>query len=216
MKTQFNPSPIPSVIADNLCTQLLTYQNAIFARPEAERMPTTLEINMQTKLISNILKIKKFNATDHIAKFMTTFCRFISKNDKEQAKTVAAMFADFIGGTMTEQQQQQPADTPVKTPRPEPGPLPEDALKTEIRPYTYGHFDQYKYLLEDYRSGNRDTTIRLGDKEYNKQCVEYNLLQFTLPEESRKFILDPGEYHRLIDHEQTIKQIERYLHIRAS
>ena len=215
MKTQFNPSPIPSVIADNLCTQLLTYQNASFGRSEAERMPTPLEINMHTKLISNILKIKKFNATDHIAKFMTTFCRFISKNDKVQAKTVAAMFADFIDGTLTEQQQ-QPADTPVKNPMPEPGPLPEDALKTEIRPYTYGHFDQYKYLLEDYRSGNRDTTIRLGDKEYNKQCVEYNLLQFTLPEESRKFILDPGEYHRLIDHEQTIKQIERYLHIRAA
>ncbi|PQJ13077.1 hypothetical protein CJD36_004860 [Flavipsychrobacter stenotrophus] len=97
LSSSINPSGIPTIIADNFCTQLLAFQNAIFARPAGDQIPTQQEINMQTKLLSNIIKIKKLNATDHVAKFMTTFCRFLGKEDKEQAQKIAGKFIQFMG-----------------------------------------------------------------------------------------------------------------------
>lgn len=213
LSSQINPTAIPAIIADNFCTQLLSIQNALFARPAAEQIPTQQEINMQTKLLNNVIKIRKFNATDHLAKFMTTFCSFLGKEDKELSKIIAQKYMQFMG-LDTAETEIEPTSTALKQTREEPAPLPADALKIEERPYDY--FDKYKHLLEDYRYGNKDSIVDIGEKQYNKQCVEYNLLQYTLPEAARRFIPDPGDYHAQIDHEQTIKQIERYLRSRAA
>ena len=212
LSSQLNPAAIPAIIADNFCTQLLSIQNALFARPAAEQIPTQQEINMQTKLLNNVIKIRKFNANDHVAKFMATFCRFLGKEDKELSKAVAEKYMQFMGLDITETEIEP--TPPLKQAMPEPEPLPADTINLEERPYDY--FDKYKHLLEDYRYGNKDSVVDIGEKQYNKQCVEYNLLQYTLPEADRRFIPDPGDYHTQIDHEQTIKQIERYLRSRAA
>lgn len=242
---QSSINSIPAAIADNLCLQLLALQQFIFARPEADRHPSLQEINMQTKLLMNIIRIKKFNVADLVAKNMATFIRSLAKEDKQLGKQVSEKYARFISGDQVPETEQNdiPQETPVNNAPLQTTAAEEDATNTHLTfeeyiskhgecvppvkteeqkhylldepPFSEGDFQRYKHLLADYDGGDADTMIDIGDNPFNKRWIEYNLFQYTLPVETRRFVKTPDRYKKLIDHRDTLRGIRHYLELLA-
>lgn len=210
-------------------------------REEAQCLPTPQELNMQTKMVTNIIKIKKLIATDNVAMEMKKFFRFLSRENKEFSKTVAEKYMDYKGLNV----QETFADTPLDTapdsqhagtpttensvmPIPAHDELPTTAMEVsddmltplpaevehlsgQAPPFTRADFDEYKYQLYNYETGDAESVIQFNDKRVNKRWFEYNLLQYTLPVNRRQFLQDESRYPKQINHTDTERHIRHYL-----
>ena len=185
---------IPTVIAENLCAQLINFQQQIMTRPAAEQFPTQQEVNLQSKLITNIIKINKHNATDVATKAMNEFLRFIKKDDPQLAKAVAEKYAHFIGAD----------PIAIKD-------VSEPQVKGDVPPFDEACFEQHKHILTTCERTDARDRINCQQRIVNKQWLEYNLFQYCLPPAQRRFIASETTYHDLFNHSKVVVQIKEFL-----
>lgn len=229
--TQQDPHGIPSFIGDHLCKQIMSFQRTLDARGDDNCHPTAPEMTLQNKMITNIIKLKKFNAAEQAARVIKNFLGVLTKDNKELGKTVTEKFAQFIAGSniaqvafqQTVEKNIDIADTPIVAPKEEihtqPAALSVAAehqtpagenYRLDPPPFNESFYNRHKIYLMDVYAGDEHTSYELDGKEYNKQWLEYNLYQYTLPEGERKFIKDAYSYRQLIDHNKTAREIKLY------
>ena len=186
---------IPAAIANNLCAQLIAFQQQIATRTDAAQFPSMQEVNLQTKLITNIIKINKHNATDIVTKAITEFLRFLKKDDPQLSKLVAEKYAQFMG-----------LDTPTEeTPAPA---IPTPAYITgDAPPFDEAYFHQQKERLDRSELYLPTSTASFKGRWVPLKWLEYNLIQYLLPVEERRFHANPDNFMQTIDHNTVYEKI---------
>lgn len=212
MNNSSNNQIIPSHIADSLCRQLIAFQQTIETRDHGLQFPTPQEVNLQSKMIANVIKIKKYNATDYAAKAIAEFIRFLGKEDKQLAKIVAEKYANFIGG----------ADTRVlayeqDAPRNDEAPVPHkpNEVTQENRHLTQRQFDKNKEMLGVIGHVDRYSTTTFEGRIVKSMWLEYNLYQYCLPPAQRRFLNDEEDLLKL-DYKAVKAGIATYLQTREA
>jgi hypothetical protein len=193
--TMLSPTTIPAAIADNLCAQLIAFQQQIATRTDAAQFPSMQEVNLQTKLITNIIKINKHNATDIVTKAITEFLRFLKKDDPQLSKLVTEKYAQFMG-----------LDTPTEeTPAPA---IPTPAYITgDAPPFDEAYFHQEKERLDSSQLNLPTSTVSFKGRWVPLKWLEYNLIQYLLPVEERRFHANPDNFMQTIDHNTVYEKI---------
>ncbi len=198
----------PASISNSLYTQLAAFQHTIDGRAPEACYPSDKELLLQTKLITNIIRIKKHNAVDHVAKVMKKFIKHLAATDKQLALIIADEFAYFSKqpsfvnivdemNTAVKECEQQEALTVNKD-----GHEP---------PLTEDQYNRCKSYLANVNKVDKDKMYNVDGKNYKKNWLEYNLFQYTLPVAHRKFIFSQDLYEKYVDHGIIIQLINMHL-----
>lgn len=87
---------VPALIADNICKQVIAFQQSIAARPEGEQFPSPQEINMQCKLINCLDKMKKYPSKGQTIQAVNNFLHFIGDTDGELSRSLSDKFEQYM------------------------------------------------------------------------------------------------------------------------
>lgn len=141
---------------------------------------------------------------------MKKFISFLRKQDRQLAAEVAEKYKEFTW--VDDEYQTEITEVPLPLPTATPAqPEPEEIYLLDPPPITEQDFDQFKWCLHNINEAPGRTTYILNGEEYNRQLLEYNLLQYTMPPHKRKFIADYERYHLLVDHNETKRAINLHL-----
>ena len=220
-----------SAIAQNLCNHLLAFQQTIDARPPQERYPTLPELQMLTKMITCLEKIKRMQKAAAPTRILSDFLAFVKKSDKETAQKLPALFAAYTRAaaekpdnlhpeTNTDAEQTTPtAPPPSATPQPErpegngfPLPVPDPSLRADDAPppISFDDYMEYQHIMLELKAVPTAMS-RIRGQQRNTNWIQYNLYQWCLPPDKRKFHHNEFRYCREIDHSITKREIGRYL-----
>ena len=86
----------PTAIADNLCSQIIEFQNSIAARGPGQRFPTPQEINLQCKLINCLDKLKKYPNKGQALQTITSFIHFVDEEDDILAEVIWSKYNEYM------------------------------------------------------------------------------------------------------------------------
>lgn len=197
-----NYTDIPESIADHFCKQLTAFQRTIDARGNDLGFPSQQELNMQTKMLANIVKIKKHNTLDYLDIAMKRFLKFIASFDKQMSRNVKDLYMEFLGLTPSEDDNTEMQDGH------------EPAMSTSESPDDV-NITQYDYMdnerqLGNYTSGDERTTTLFQGRQVNKYWLEYNLTQFTLHASERRFITEDNFRYIPAHRHKTEEQIRQH------
>lgn len=206
MELHENHTNIPESIADQFCKQLTAFQFTIECRGEDLCFPSPQELNMQTKMINNVIKIKKHNATDYVSIAMKRFLKFIAATDKQMAKTVDALYAQFSSGNGSSDAKNTADNSPLQPTPDTPELTPAQELNVSLQ-----DFKENEQKLLNYALGNEHSKILFQGRYVNKYWLEYNLTQFTLPSLQRKFITEANFRYTWHERHQIEEQIRHHL-----
>ncbi len=192
MTALLNPDII-TTIAQKLCDQILAFQRSIEARAEGQRFPTPQETNLQHKLITCLLRLTKQPARPR-------------KENTQEPEVAAALkswekVVDEVFSMPTTSDYVPSATQPTTAAAPQ-------------RPaVTQRDFEQYGHLLgkSSFANLTDKTTIKFNGRYVNAKWLEYNLFQYCLPAEDRRFVDDARKVIADIDHKLTQQQIHDYL-----
>ena len=192
MTTLLNPDII-TTIAQKLCDQILAFQRSIEARAEGQRFPTPQETNQQHKLITCLLRLTKQPARP--------------RQERTQDPEVVSALQSW--GKVVDEVFSMPTSSdyiPTAT-QPTPTSAPQRPVVTQR------DFEQYGHLLgkSSFANLTDKTTIKFNGRYVNAKWLEYNLFQFCLPAEDRRFIDDARKVIADIDHKLTQQLIHDYL-----
>ena len=190
MTTTFNPDLL-TTIAQNLCNQIIAFQQSIAARPEGQQFPTLQEGNQQHKLITCLLRLVKQPARPRKEKVPAT--------EELSAIDSWKKAVDEIFGT----DEITPLETANYT----------ASTQTTSNIVTQRDFEQYGHQLGKSTFANLTdkTTIKFNGRYVNAKWLEYNLLQYHLPLEQRNFIDDSHEVLAQIDYKANREKITAFI-----
>ncbi len=199
------------LIALNICTQIIAFQNSISGRESGLRFPTLQETGMLCKLINCLDKLRKLAAPARAKQAMNGFITFLANDDAELGKIVAEKFKAFSGDLAEiKQLKNEPIQQPLtaqkpeikhQTPQPQEkrtktfhtpfsnGEITVDLIQQDFDQVTESDFKEYRSRLFEVESGclTYDTTLYKSGT-CNKRWLEYNLFQYLLPPDQRAFI----------------------------
>ncbi len=213
------------LIALNICTQIIAFQESISKRESGLRFPTLQETGMLCKLINCLDKLRKLAAPFRNQQAMKGFLAFLANDDAELGKIVAEKFKAFNGADQpaTQQpndtieqiqniQQQQP-EKPTKTFHTpfSNGEVSVELIQENFEPVTESDFKEYRSRLFEVESGctTYDSALYKSGT-CNKRWLEYNLFQYLLPVEQRAFIREQ-EFIGRFNPVQIAKMIKTHL-----
>ena len=169
--------------AENLCRQLLAFQQAIMTREENKGVPTLQELTMQGRIINYLDKLRRFNGRRGVAKKDNTPLPQPVKTGKEPENKTAAASA-----------------------------MPVVVEKAKVPPpVSFEEFEQYKNIIGNNRFSHILDRLDLGSRTVNLRCFEYNLFQYMLPVEERRFIDNEVTFRVTIDHTEMQDKIRQHL-----
>lgn len=209
-------SGLPPFVSDCLVRQLVSYMQTIDVRGSGLCYPSPQEMNMQARLIANVAKVKRLNATDFAGKIIKSFFAYLRKDDKELANILAEKYLKFTGEDIADpaipaevapvaESTFPVSDTHAHAPN---TPLHSNAtvlplsapLHTEIPflslsdnaaslfPITQSEFEEHAPLLKAFRTSTDTAKTVFKGITVNKFWLEHNLVQYALPEKDRRFI----------------------------
>lgn len=169
-------------ISDNLCWQLLAFQEGITARSDKA---TAQELSTQVRLVNSILKLDKAIGKTQQADVMTAFLEFVANTNEQAGDLLLDMYMAYAEAM----ENKKPArKQPVKT-----GNQPETVsqpAKPEAAPITPQDFNDYRHLLHSFGTLADRHTTRFRGRFVNSRWLQYNLLQYCLPPDQRRFMGD--------------------------
>ena len=217
-----------SLAANNICQQLLAFQQAIATRLENPGVPSIQEINVQCKLINCLDKLRRHSARQAKATYaITDFLHFVAKDDENLGEAIYDKYTLYTAKNISRKpviaNDKTPSDAvqealsatslpetqPVKT-----GNEPETEWESpyiEGAPFSEQDFNDYKHLLGNFGKLYNGSQIKFRGRYVVTQWLEYNLYQYCLPAGQRKFINDAKQILRYIDHKTTQEKIRLYL-----
>ena len=239
----------PAIIADNLCSQIIAFQNAISAREEGQRFPTPQEISLQCKLINCLDKLKKYPNKGQSMQAITGLIHFMEEQDDDLAPVMWAKYEEYMqarsaSGYKPYNIEAGPipfvyAPPPVTARQPDSEPdslsgeqsdstngsgfaptpmsVSTEGLElsgTEVSkpPFPVSEFEKYKNYFNTLfrRPLTPYRTVHFMQKDVNARWLEYNLFQYCLPEQERRFIQLPKQVIEEIDYDALKEKISKY------
>ncbi len=226
------------LIALNICTQLLAFQESITKRESGTQFPTMQETGLLVKLINCLDKLSKLAAPFKAANTFNNFFKFLAADDKELAARVKAKYKVFMEQSTTTGEvsvseniveSQTPSPTPPATNSPVSATLPPRKYtnrvfndKTIMRrnapsqpvysldpPFSSGNLETHRSLLFNADVGYNQTT-RIDGRARNTSWVQYNLFQFLLAPADRRFYHDESNYNSIFNHYLVANAITLY------
>jgi transposase-like protein len=185
-------------VSENLCRQLLVFQQQINDR---EDVPTAQELNTQVRLVNSILKLEKTIGKTQQADAMTEFLEFVANTNEQAGNLLLDMYIAYADAMEAKKQvRKQPVKTsnqPVTHQQPE---------KQEPAPITQQDFNDYRHLLNSFGDLTDRHTTRFRGRFVNSRWLQYNLLQYCLPPDQRRFMGDARKV--LVDTDATDVQLQ--------
>ncbi len=225
----------PAKMADNIGRQILAFQQSIADRQEQAGIPTPDEINMQAKLLNGYNKTKHLSQAQ-ITHVLLDFMHFVADEEQGLYNRIMELYlqyADHKSADKTKGTPGKAADAIVATtapqlpvpPAPQPEPQraaapepPDDPFIIDKKEYVSGEqppfskqaFERNKHMIEQYHTGDKNGLVEFEGKMVKKGWLEYNLLQYYLPLDRRRFVTDESTYHQKIHHTQTVYDIRDF------
>lgn len=226
----------PAKMADNIGRQILAFQQNIADRQEQAGIPTPDEINLQAKLLNGYNKTKHLSQAQ-IAHVLLEFMHFVADEEQglyDRIMDLYLQYTDHKSANKTKEKAPDkatdatavaPATQPPQPPAPQPEPQqfaapepPDDPFIIDKKEYTSGErppfnkqaFERNKHMIEQYHTGDKNGLVEFEGKMVKKGWLEYNLLQYYLPLDRRRFVTDESTYHQKIHHTQTVYDIRDF------
>ncbi len=224
------------LIALNICTQILAFQESITRRASDAQFPTMQETGMLVKLVNCLDKLRKLAAPFKAATTFNNFFKFLAAEDKDLAALVKARYKAFTEqnnttGTVMETNsigsQNPSAISPAERTSPEviePENLrnnrglneyeilmrsaPNPPAYSADPPFSEDNFEKHKSLLPN-DGVEWNHTVRINGQNRNACWVQYNLFQFLLPPGDRRFFHNENNYMKFFNYIETRKAITR-------
>ena len=224
-----------AIIADNIGDQLLGFQRTIAGRNEDDQCITPQKVALQNKLISGLIRMKKYPRKGQITEYMENFLHFADEQDKTIGDALFDIYERYIGakdetaGNRKEKMIEEPENSEPNVAETLAGngsepfsdalPVPEKsgnetAVSTPgILPVTPKDFETYKSFIGTYhlRDMYKNRCFNFNNRAEDKLWVEYNLFQYCLPPAERKFIFGLKEMLDTVDIKKLYARIDEYL-----
>ncbi len=228
------------LIALNLCTQLLAFQESITKRESGAQFPTIQETGMLCKLINCLDKLRKLAAPFKAATTFNNFFKFLATDDKELAALVKARYKAFTEQSATSEPIPT-AENAVTVPNTAVAPPTEKAPTVVMQPQKLEMnrvFDENYIILRSaphppvysseppFREDNLEKhkslilnnsvdwhhTVRIEGHIRNACWAQYNLFQFLLPPSDRRFYHQEINFMKIFNIGQVSQAIARFCH----
>jgi transposase len=226
----------PAKMADNMARQILAFQQGIDDKEENPGRPTPDEINLQAKLLAGYNKTKHLSQAQ-VAQVLLGFMHFVADEEHSLYGRMMELYLQYIDQKPTGKNAEkaapdaapkppaQPATTPAQEVAQKPVAAvepPDDPfildkkehINGEQPPFSRQAFERNKQMLEQYHTGDKNSLVSFEGKMVKKGWLEYNLMQYYLPIDRRRFITDENTYPFKINHADTIVDIREFF-IRA-
>lgn len=215
----------PAKMAENIGRQVLAYQQAIAGKEEQPCIPTPEEINLQAKLLSGYNRVKHTSKA-FTAQALLGFMHFVADEEEALYGRIMQLYLQYIDHK--EPKTAAKAETTGNTaatpaPAPEPQPVvatepPDDPFILDKKEYINGErppfdkqaFERNKQMMEHYHTGDKNSLVSFEGKMVKKGWLEYNLMQYYLPIDRRRFVTDENTYPFKINHADTVVDIREY------
>ncbi len=227
------------LIALNICTQLLAFQESITKRESGAQFPTMQETGMLVKLINCLDKLRKLAAPFKAANTFNQFFKFLAADDKELAAQVKARYKVFMEQSEAptiatepetpETVPQQPTASPASTNQQNTTPpqrlemnrvFEEDMIvlrSSKIQPvysteppFREDNLEKHKSLLLD-ATVDWHHTVRIDGHIRNACWARFNLFQFLLPPCDRRFFHQEINFMKIFNLGQVNQAITKFL-----
>ena len=162
-------------IMQNICSQLISFQQQIADREENKSIPTAQEINMQCKLINCIDKLRRYHSG--LAKAARA-----AEPARAEHSIAATTATQATGG---------------------------ETNKSSFD-VTEDDFAVYGPLMGDFGHLKEHTTIRFKGGYVTVKWLEYNLYQYCLPPEERRFLFNESQVAEEVDYSGLQQKIREY------
>ncbi len=219
-----------AAIALNICNHLLAFQKTIDARPLPERFPTMPELNMLCKMMNCLEKIKRMQKAAAPTRILYDFLSFVKQSNADLAPKVASLLSAFTGapteknrnkntepdGKITQVAEYEETIRPAEPQCPDPNgfplPTPDPTLPANapLPPVTFDEFVEFQHVMLNLKATPTETTLVNGTRR-NTNWLQYNLYQWCLPPEKRKFHYIEHHYSRDIHHLETKRELGHFL-----
>ena len=214
METQQENTSAFSIISENICSQLIAFQEVIASREEGNRYPTAQEINLQCKLINCLDKLRRQMVRQQAESNVKGFLCFVSKGSKELGATLRQKYADY-------QASKHQITAGVAAPPEEPGqrnvspqaqeePVREPLHSGSTTPVSERDFREYRHLISQFSDGPDSEQFYFHGRYVNAKWLGYNLFQYTLPVHERSFTNSVEEAVSEVNQQSFQMQVIRY------
>ncbi len=197
-----------AMISANMLQQIISLQEVINSRQPHERFPTTQEAGLITKMIAGLEKLKRYLAPPK----QSESARKKGGRSKVEGQPTDELYGvyqmplsdedEHIGQVPETEESTATAPPQAVMPPADPNMVPFPILEHE--------FAEYEHLFADTRKDASHTTIVKGIA-YSTNWLQYNLYQYCLPPQERRFFYNEARYHHQIAHENIIWLIQKYL-----
>ena len=183
-------------IIENICGQLIAFQQAIATKAEDPGIPTLPEINMQCRLINCIDKLRRYHAK---------LVKAASSGDEQGNDDIPVLSSaqPMINNTQIAGADEEDAET-----------VAENDLKYGIPhpsvPISEQDFTDYRHLMGTFGNVTDTCTVKFRGRYVNTKWLEYNLFQYTRPKHERRFITDERHAAMGIDYNRLQEKIALY------
>ena len=178
--------------------QLRAYQLTIAEREEGES-PTTADVQLQCKMLNVLLRISKHGY--HTPDAIPDFLQYIFSQDEALGKELTK---HYLAYTEEEHRSEIPPEdwevqdeVPVT---PAPPVVTASMPAQEPAPFSEQEFKQNKQLIKSLKDVPVSHTTRFRGRFVNSRWLQYNLFQYCLPQQQRRFIGDARMVLAEVDH----------------
>ena len=227
-----------TLIADNIGNQLLSFQRSIERHnEEGDCTPTPEEIGLQNKLISGLVRMKKYPRKGQVTEYMESFLHFADEQNETIGDILFDLYCQYTGKEKSTPRNRKEKDAekpenvlekqvetltdkaidPISALLPQPeksGNETENenwsATDINITPAEFERYKQYigaRYL----RDLSRGDEINLRGRYEDRVWLEYNLFQYCLPPDQRKFIKDANILAQVMTPHKVYALVDTYL-----
>ncbi len=203
-----------AIISTNMLQQIIALQEMINAREPQQRFPTMQEAGLLTKMITALEKLKRVLAPPKQP------AQPRKKSQSKAGDELNALTQWFLNETdmaatrhEVEAEQPSPASSACLEVLPTPDPKESSSAINADKagfPILEHEFEAYKFLFDDTRGDRSRTTVVKG-VAYSTNWLQYNLYQYSLPHNERRFFYEEARYYREIAHENVAWLIQKYL-----
>ena len=183
-------------IIENICGQLIAFQQSIATKTENPGIPTLPEINMQCRLINCIDKLRRYHA--RLLKAAMTTDEPENQMPKLPAIHPLLNHAQMAG-----------ADDPEVMENDTENDM-EYGIINQYAPFSPRDFIDNRHLMGSFGKVTDTCTVKFMGRYVNTKWLEYNLFQYTRPFHDRRFIRETQFVASEIDYKDLQEQIVLY------
>lgn len=188
----------------SMSRQLRAFQLTIAEREEGES-PSAGDVQLQCKMLNALLRLAKHGF--HTADAVPDFVQYVFDRDTELGKQLTAHYLAYTEEEhRSEMVPEEPAMGDEVVEQVPPSIVAQPGVK-ETAPFSEHDFKQNKHLVKSLKEAPVSHTTRFRGRFVNSRWLQYNLFQYCLPAQQRRFIGDARKLLAEIDHTTLQQQI---------